>query len=233
MVTKDSQKLKLKVMDFLRQNIREQQFKAGEHIKEVYVTQALGVSRAPVREAFLELAAEGLLRLAPNRGAYVIELTAQQIMDRILLCGALEGFALHSTLHLFNPPDFKRLEDSLARMAQIAESSGDIPQLLAEELYFHQSCVIKVKDAFLPEFIEKCSRMLEELLAGHWKTVYAPEDFLRRHRTLYNAIAKGDPELVEKNVREHYFETASRMARFGSDAIGRAGRPIAPEPCQL
>ena len=106
MITKDSQKLKLKVMDFLRQGIREQKLKPGEHIKEIYVTQILGVSRAPVREAFLELAAEGLLRLAPNRGAYVIELTAQEIMDRILLCGALEGFALRSTLHLFNPPDF-------------------------------------------------------------------------------------------------------------------------------
>lgn len=223
MVTKDPYKLKLTIMDFLRQGIREQKFQPGEHIKEIYVTQALGVSRAPVREAFLELAAEGLIRLTPNRGAYVTELTSQQIMDRILLGGALEGFALHSTLHLFNPPDFKRLEDSLDRMAQIAESSGDIPQLLEEELRFHHACVIKVKDAFLLEFIEKCSRMLEQLLAKHWKTVYTPEDFLRRHRTLYDAIAKGDPALVEKNVREHYFETASRMTRFGSDAHDHVG----------
>ena len=223
MITKDSQKLKLKVMDFLRQGIREQVFKPGEHIKELYVTQILGVSRAPVREAFLELAAEGLLRLAPNRGAYVIELTAQEIMDRILLCGALEGFALRSTLHLFNPPDFKRLEDSMDRMIHIAENGGNISQLLEEELFFHRACVVKVKDAFLLEFIKKCSRMLEQLLAEDWKTVYAPEDFLHRHKPLYTAITQGDSDLVEKCVREHYFETASRMACFGVDVRKRNG----------
>lgn len=217
MVTKHSHKLKEGVIAFLRRNIRTREFKAGEHIKEIYVTQVLGVSRAPVREAFLELAAQGLLRLAPNRGAYVVELTAQKIMDRILLCGALEGFALRSTLHLFNPPDFKRLEDSVDRMTHIVESSGDISELLEEELFFHHACVVKVKDAFLLEFIEKCSRMLELLLAEDWKTIYTPEDFLHRHKTLYTAIAEDDPDLVEKCVREHYFETASRMAVFGVD----------------
>lgn len=223
MVIHDSQKLKLKVMDFLRQGIRNQEFKPGEHIKEIYLTEVLGVSRAPVREALLELAAEGLLQLAPNRGAYVMELSAQQIMDRILLCGALEGFALHSTLHLFTPPDFKRLEDSLERMQYIADTSGDIPQLLTEELFFHHACVVKVSDTFLLEFIEKCSRMLEQLLAGAWKTIYTPGDFLRRHRTLYAAIANGDPDSVEQSVREHYFETASRMAHFGSDVRKKNG----------
>ena len=223
MVVHDSQKLKLKVMEFLRKSIRDQEFMPGEHIKEIYLTEVLGVSRAPVREALLELAAEGLLQLSPNRGAYVMELTAQQIMDRILLCGALEGFALHSTLHLFTPPDFKRLADSLERMQQIAETSADISQLLDEELFFHHACVVKVSDTFLLEFIEKCSRMLEQLLAEPWKTIYTPEDFLRRHRTLYTAIANGDPELVEQSVREHYFETASRMARFGSDVRQKAG----------
>lgn len=110
----------------------------------------------------------------------------------------------------------------MSRMTCIAENNGDISQLLEEELFFHHACVVKVKDAFLLEFIEKCSRMLEQLLAEDWKTVYMPEDFLHRHKALYAAIVEGDPDKVEKNMREHYFETASRMACFGADVPRKA-----------
>lgn len=213
---RDKKQLKLRVMNFLRQGIKKQDFKPGEHIKELYVTEKLSLSRAPVREAFLELSAEGLLRLDPNRGAHVLSLAPEEIVERLLLCGALEGFALSRTLPLFTPLDFQHLEASVERMRRLAETGGDIAAILEEDVHFHHLCVSHVTDAFLHEFIEKCSRIPEVLLAKDWARAYTAGEIVSRHQELCRVLRGRDPDLVEKTVRGHYLETAQKLSRFGT-----------------
>lgn len=208
---------KLEVMDFIRQGIKQAKFKPGERVKETFAAETLGLSRAPVREALLELSSEGLIQITPNKGAYVAWPTAKEIMERSTLCGVLEGYALASTLHLFKTPDFRRLETSLNIMEHIAATSQKVSLLMDEEVRFHHGFLAKVHDEFLLEFIDKCNRMFEVLLAQHWTTVYSAEAVHRRHQELYELVRQGDPAAVEKRVREHYEETGSLMSRFGCD----------------
>src|SRR5207237_9968238 len=56
-------------------------YAGGEMLSEGQVCEALGVSRTPVREAFLLLEAEGLMRLYPKRGALVLPVSAQEVQD--------------------------------------------------------------------------------------------------------------------------------------------------------
>ncbi len=208
---------KFEVMDFVRQGIKSAKFKPGERVKETFVAEALGLSRAPVREAFLELSSEGLVRITPNKGAYVAWPTAQEIIERSTMCGVLEGYALSSTLRLFKTPDFRRLETSLNIMEHITATSKDVTLLMEEEVRFHHTFLAKVHDEFLLEFIDKCNRMLEVLLARHWQTVYSAGAIHRRHLELYQIIRRADAAEVERTIRAHYVETGLLMSRFGCD----------------
>ncbi len=209
---------KAEVIEFLSRGIQNGEFKPGMRIKETYVAECLGLSRAPVREALLELASAGLVRLSPNKGAHVFAPTAKQILDHCTLAGVLEGFAVASILPL-QKEDFRRMETSINVMEHIVATTRDMSQLVEEEIHFH-SCFLKVHDEFLFEFLTKCYRVIEQLLVNYWKTVYTPEDFPRRHRELYEVLRTGDPVLVEKKVREHIIETGILMSRFGSDMPG-------------
>src|ERR687894_2602632 len=64
---------------YTKQRVLDSTFAGGELITEGEVADALGISRTPVREAFLRLEGEGLLRLYPKRGALVVPVSAQEV----------------------------------------------------------------------------------------------------------------------------------------------------------
>src|SRR5579884_1614271 len=73
-------------------------FAGGELITEGQVADALRMSRTPVREAFLRLEAEGLLRLYPKRGALVVPVSAREIEAVLEARELVEGHALRKVL---------------------------------------------------------------------------------------------------------------------------------------
>ncbi|MBQ2094403.1 MAG: GntR family transcriptional regulator, partial [Firmicutes bacterium] len=65
----------------LRDDILQNKIKPGEKLTEQRICQEYQVSRTPVREAFQKLELDGLIEIIPNRGAFVIGLTRQDIED--------------------------------------------------------------------------------------------------------------------------------------------------------
>ena len=67
------------VYDYLWTQIREKQFKPGEFVNLNLISQKLGVSRTPLREALIVLEAEGFVQILPKRGIYIKPLTLQDL----------------------------------------------------------------------------------------------------------------------------------------------------------
>ena len=65
----------------------------GEELKEATLGKQLGVSRTPVREALRQLDLEGLVEIAPNRGAKVIGISRKDVEDIYHMRARLEGLA--------------------------------------------------------------------------------------------------------------------------------------------
>ena len=65
----------------IKSKILSREYVSGFQLKEVQVSKEIGLTRTPVREAFIRLEREGLLRLFPNRGAFVVELSVKEIED--------------------------------------------------------------------------------------------------------------------------------------------------------
>lgn len=82
-----------KVYETLRSLIIEDKFRPGEPLPESMLTELLGASRTPIREALGRLAHEGLVRQYPGRGSFVAEIAIPDIVELYQVREALEGFA--------------------------------------------------------------------------------------------------------------------------------------------
>src|SRR5918997_5132089 len=92
-----SSQLKMTATDrayaFTKGRVLDSTFAGGDFITEGEVAEALGMSRTPVREAFLRLEGEGLLRLYPKRGALVVPVSAGEVAAVMETRALVERFA--------------------------------------------------------------------------------------------------------------------------------------------
>jgi GntR family transcriptional regulator of vanillate catabolism len=109
----------------LREMILRGELSGGQRVAEIPVSEQLGVSRTPVREALMVLAQEGLLEVAGKRGYRVVEFGAKEIEDAVDLRGILEGTAARLVAEAGPATDLLEiLDECLAVGAKIVGKRG-------------------------------------------------------------------------------------------------------------
>ena len=102
-MTEDRYSLSAKVFRKLREDILSGKYQPEEELKEQVIADGLGVSRTPVREALRQLELERLIRIVPNRGAFVEGITTKDVKDIYQIRMLLEGLCAVSYTHLTLP----------------------------------------------------------------------------------------------------------------------------------
>ena len=132
-----------RVADSLREAILHGDLRPGSRLGEVELAERLGVSRTPVREALSRLAAEGLVEIAPNRGARVATWTVAELEGVFELRAALEpqltGFAVARA----TPQDVDALDELARRMLEVGSPGPrqDLDALVPLNRAFHDRVV--------------------------------------------------------------------------------------------
>ncbi len=103
------------IYDRIKQDIVSGQLQPGEPLSEEDLAQRLQASRTPVREALRRLNHEGLVRIVPNKGAFVRVLTVRDIREIYELREALESFAAGQAAMRMSP-------EQVSAISQLAES---------------------------------------------------------------------------------------------------------------
>src|SRR6202048_2421638 len=109
--------------DYVKTQVLTGAFPGGELISEGEVAEALGMSRTPVREAFLRLEAEGLLRLYPQRGALVIPVSPEGVRAVMEARLVLEQFAVEKIIRR-GPASCGAIADALAAELERQRRAG-------------------------------------------------------------------------------------------------------------
>lgn len=129
------------IADQIRRRIMDGSFAPGTQLGEVQLSERLGMSRGPVREAIQRLIQEGLLHAERHRGVFVIELDESDIADIYLARWAIEGTAL--TLLVKRPADdevFEQIEQLVEQM-EAAAKAGNYADVSDLDLKFHELVV--------------------------------------------------------------------------------------------
>ena len=126
------------ILEQLRQAILDGTHPAGTQLRQDALADAYGVSRIPVREALFQLEAEGLVRMVPQKGAIVSDLSVAEIDDVFELRRILEPRLLLRSAPLFGDEDFARL-DALHARFKAATDARDVSQWGILNADFHMA----------------------------------------------------------------------------------------------
>jgi DNA-binding GntR family transcriptional regulator len=203
---------------FVKEQILEGVYPGGELLSEGEVAQALGVSRTPVREAFLLLEAEGLMRLYPKRGALVVPVSAQEIHEvletRLLVeRHAAARAAVHERAELG-----RELKELLSDQQRHLVTDNRIGFVEADRL-FHRAIVAQVGNGILNRLYDSLRDRQRRM--GAAALAREPElqaRYLAEHRRIAAAIGAGDAEETCRLIEDHLEGAREDYAAIGAAA---------------
>jgi DNA-binding GntR family transcriptional regulator len=189
-------------------------YPGGALITEGDVSAAVGVSRTPVREAFLRLQAEGLLRLYPKRGALVVPVSAGEVDDVMETRGLVERFAVEKVIASGTQEEVAaRLTDCLARQRRLRKS----PEPFTEaDRDFHGLVVAATGNQVLVDLYALLrDRQLRMGVSALARDPGRIDRILDEHAELAGAIAAGDREAALASVTRHLHGTEAALRHRG------------------
>src|ERR1700754_4385603 len=122
---------------FTKQRVLDATYAGGDLLTEGEVADALGISRTPVREAFLRLEGEGLLRLYPKRGALVVPVSVGEVEAVMETRMLVERFALDKVLAHGAAEVLARAMDDAIASQEARIAAGDADGFVAVDREFH------------------------------------------------------------------------------------------------
>jgi DNA-binding GntR family transcriptional regulator len=134
---KENQPINQWVYEVLWANIIELHLEPGGPLSEIDVAERLGVSRTPVREAFIKLVKDGLLHVIPQKGSIVSRIDLEQADEARFVRRSVEKAVLAQACGGFPTDAVKELEASIARQRSYFQDK-DFDQFLAEDNDFHR-----------------------------------------------------------------------------------------------
>lgn len=199
-------------VEVLRAMILSGELAPGERLREISISERLGMSRTPIREAFRTLAAEGLVDLLPNRSVLVSELDKGQAAEVFVVLGALEALAAELACQHMTADQLEylgELQDDLQKYFL----SSDRPSYLEANRRIHAAIVdsshnqalIMAWRLLLPR--AERARQISTRDHARWAEAY------QEHGRIFNAIAARDSDLVKKLMAEHFANGVRAMKK--------------------
>ncbi|ADB32650.1 transcriptional regulator, GntR family [Kribbella flavida DSM 17836] len=192
--------------DAIRRMILAGELAEGERLIEERLTEQLGISRPPLREALRVLEQEGLIVTRPRRGSTVATLTDQDVFEILTLRSALERLAVELGVPVRSPARLEAARDALLEMERCA-TAEDRGSLVQAGYRFHSSLVALAGHRRLDEAY---ASVQQQLLLCMARNLYAREHFyedlsehVARHRKLLDLVEAGDPAAVLAELAVH------------------------------
>jgi DNA-binding GntR family transcriptional regulator len=194
--------LRARIFHQLQNDIINGKYKNGDSLIETRLSNELGVSRTPVREAITQLELEGLVKFIPNKGAIVNGITKKDIEDiftiRILVEGLAGKWASRNILN-----------DELSKLKEICDlqefytNRNDVSHMLKIDTEFHELIFKVSKSMPLIYILKTFHHYIKKARELSLSSQSRASEVLLEHINIYKAIASKDEEKSEKLMSEH------------------------------
>ena len=128
----DQYSLRGRVFHRIREDILSGKYSENEELKEATIGAECGVSRTPVREALRQLELEGLVKIVPNKGAYVTGISSKDTRDIYVIRSYLEGLAARWACEHISEPEIDTIEETPSRQKKGFYSPGGSTELATD-----------------------------------------------------------------------------------------------------
>ncbi|PLX66343.1 MAG: GntR family transcriptional regulator [Denitrovibrio sp.] len=199
----DNTPLSEKIAQTIRSNIIKGVIKPGERLVEPKLSEMLGISRTPIREALRLLEMEGFIEIIPRRGAIVTTLTRKDIDDIFIIKMSLEPLASKLAVSYLDKSDIDRMKELAAKME--AGSAKGVTQLINWNYDFHNIFIYKCNNERLIKMLEGLQQQFKRATVYSFTTEGRTRKVNEEHTQLITAFEKNDEKSVEKIVETHVY----------------------------
>jgi DNA-binding GntR family transcriptional regulator len=191
-----------RVYDHLRTAILEGQLEPGTELAEVALSERLGVSRGPIREAIGRLASEGLVTVRPRRGAVVRPLSKEEFLELYQVREALELMAVKLAVPRLTDEQFEELT-ALNRAMEEHAKRGEVARFFDANLAFHERLLEACGNQKLQELYQQLLGQLGRYRMRSLSLRGNMQRSVSEHATILRAARRGDAERAAQLMSEH------------------------------
>ena len=205
-----------RVLESVRSAIVQLQLKPGNPLSEAEIARQLGVSRQPVREAFIKLAESGLVEVRPQRGTFVRLISVREVENARFLREAIEVAIVRKAVGEAKAEELIGMEDLIGRQ-RVTAAAGDTAGFLRLDEKFHQAIAASAD-------CDDAWRVLEGLKAQMDRVRYLSlpeatplETIIAQHIDIVDAIKARSAVDAEAAMRRHLSEILISLPRLASE----------------
>jgi DNA-binding GntR family transcriptional regulator len=196
------------VAERLRQRIFQRSLEPGSWIDELKIAEEYGISRTPLREALKVLATEGLVTMKVRRGAYVTEVSQQDLRDVYHLLSLLESDAAGVVATQASEAELAELQ-ALHKQLEAAAKPGksgtaDTERFFAINEQFHMRLLAIANNRWRDQMVADLRKVMK--LNRHHSLLKTGRiaESLAEHQAIMAALLARDAQRTQQCMREHF-----------------------------
>ncbi len=190
------------IVDHIRNAIFSGKFIPGSKLKEKEVSDWLGVSRMPVREAFRILEAQGLIEIEPNKGAKVTRISLEDLEEIYEARVLLEVYCLRKFVGLISDQNIAIMEGICDKMETSIEQKDPLAYF-DHSFNFHKYYISHCQNKVLESVFMRMENSIRCLQFNLEKKPEFYRKSLKEHRQILKALRAKEADDCEKLIRRH------------------------------
>ena len=205
--------LKDRIYEALKETIADINIYEGDgepRLDERQLSEDLGVSRTPVREAIARLEQEGLVRIVPRRGVFVARKTKKEILEMITVWAALESMAARLITENASDEEIAGLRELFAKVED-NRIQANIDEYSGMNIRFHQAILRLSKSELLVGMTETLFIHMRSIRARTIGENDRAQRSIIDHMNIIEALEARDADLAERLSREHTLGLAAHV----------------------
>jgi len=205
--------LRVKVFEILEDDILSGKLEPGDSLIETKLSEELGVSRTPIREAIRQLELEGLVKSIPNKGAVVLGVSIQDIKDIYAIRTLIEGLAARWAAEKITPEEIAALQESV-ELLEFYTGKNDMQHLQKFDSRFHEIIYDACKSNPLKKTLSSFHHYIKNARALSFQTPGRAKKALEEHKAILKAIMEGDSKTAEILACEHVKNAGENFIKY-------------------
>lgn len=204
-----------RVFEALKHAIVQLQLRPGNLLSEAEVARQLGVSRQPVREAFIKLAEVGLVEIRPQRGTFVVLISRRDVENARFIREAIEVAVARKAAEEADAASIARIRETLVAQRE-ACGKGDIAGFLRHDEAFHQAIARSVDCEHAWRLLENLKAQMDRVRYLSMPLATPVEALITQHEAVLEAIEAHSPDNAEAAMRQHLAEILKSLPKVAA-----------------
>jgi len=184
-----------------------------QRLDERQLSENLGVSRTPIREALCRLEQEGLVRIVPRRGAFIVRKSKHEILEMVTVWAALESMAARLAAAQASAEELATLRQLFATFDERHQPQAHIDEYSDKNIEFHQTILRLGRCDLIVNMTENLFIHLRSIRARTISESDRAQRSIIDHINIIEALEARNADLAARLVREHTLNLAAHIEK--------------------